>query len=232
MRALFYSPKGAGHVNPTLPLVRALVERGHEVTYSLTSEWRAKLEAEHGHGRGVHHGGLQPWGAVLSPALARDGGAPPAPRRGGARDPARRRRLRFVRTVGVRGLGDPRRPGDLLGEHARLRPRRSEAEPGAPSERLDATNLAAITEIERRLFHGVPLVCVPHFGDQPQNAERVVAQGAGVLLPAAEISAARVAAEVERASGESFRANAARLATKLRACGGLERALRVIEGVT
>lgn len=31
MRALFYSPKGTGHVNPTLPLVRGLVERGHDV---------------------------------------------------------------------------------------------------------------------------------------------------------------------------------------------------------
>ena len=80
------------------------------------------------------------------------------------------------------------------------------------------------------LFHGVPLVCVPHFGDQPQNADRVVAQGAGVLMPPGEISADRVAAEVERVNGESFRANAARLATSLRACGGLERALRIIEG--
>jgi MGT family glycosyltransferase len=79
------------------------------------------------------------------------------------------------------------------------------------------------------LFHGVPLVCVPHFGDQPQNAERVVGQGAGVLLPLAELTAARVASEVERAGSESMRANAARLATKLRACGGLDRALRVIE---
>lgn len=82
------------------------------------------------------------------------------------------------------------------------------------------------------LFHGVPLVCMPHFGDQPQNAARVVAEGAGVLMPTGEVSAARVAAEVERVSGEAFRANAARLSTKLRACGGLERALRVIESVT
>ena len=80
------------------------------------------------------------------------------------------------------------------------------------------------------LFNGVPLVCVPHFGDQPQNAERVVAQGAGVLLPPGELSATRVAEAVERASSESIRANAARLATKLRGCGGLDRALRVIEG--
>ena len=45
MRALFFSPKGTGHVNPTLPLVRGLVARGHEVTYCLTAEWRERLEA-------------------------------------------------------------------------------------------------------------------------------------------------------------------------------------------
>jgi MGT family glycosyltransferase len=81
------------------------------------------------------------------------------------------------------------------------------------------------------LFHGVPLVCTPHFGDQPQNADRVIAEGAGVLMPIGEISAERATAEVERANGESFRASAARLARKLRACGGLDRALRVIERV-
>src|SRR5262245_60845823 len=45
MRVLFYSVKGAGHVNPTLPLVRALVERGHEVVYTLTPEWKERIEA-------------------------------------------------------------------------------------------------------------------------------------------------------------------------------------------
>jgi UDP:flavonoid glycosyltransferase YjiC (YdhE family) len=81
------------------------------------------------------------------------------------------------------------------------------------------------------LFYGVRLVCVPHSRDGPQNAQRVVTEGAGVLMPRDEISAARVFEEVERVSSPSFRANAARLATSLRACGGLERALRVIESV-
>jgi UDP:flavonoid glycosyltransferase YjiC (YdhE family) len=78
------------------------------------------------------------------------------------------------------------------------------------------------------LFHGVPLVCAPHFGDQPQNAARVVAQGAGVLLPLAEISTARVAESVERASTDAYRANAARLGERLQAGGGLERALQIL----
>jgi hypothetical protein len=50
-------------------------------------------------------------------------------------------------------------------------------------------------------------------------------------MPLGEVSAERVFEEVLRASGPSFRANAARLATSLRACGGLERALQVIENV-
>jgi UDP:flavonoid glycosyltransferase YjiC (YdhE family) len=45
VRALFYGVKGAGHVNPTLPLVRGLLARGHEVVYTLTLEWRERLEA-------------------------------------------------------------------------------------------------------------------------------------------------------------------------------------------
>jgi hypothetical protein len=53
-----------------------------------------------------------------------------------------------------------------------------------------------------------------------------------VLLPIGEISPERVSTEVDRVSGHSFRVRAAGLARKLRACGGLERAVRVIEAVT
>jgi demethyllactenocin mycarosyltransferase len=80
------------------------------------------------------------------------------------------------------------------------------------------------------LYYGVPLVCIPHMGDQPQNAERVVAQGAGVILPLDEVSSARVAADVQHVLDDpSFRANAARLSGSLRAGGGLARALQIIE---
>jgi UDP:flavonoid glycosyltransferase YjiC (YdhE family) len=34
----------------------------------------------------------------------------------------------------------------------------------------------------KALAHGVPLVCIPLVGDQPDNAARVVAQGAGIRL--------------------------------------------------
>lgn len=80
------------------------------------------------------------------------------------------------------------------------------------------------------LFHGVPLVCSPHWGDMIANTERVVALGAGVHLPLTEISAVRVAAAAERAI--ACRANAARLAGSLEAGGGLERALQIIAART
>jgi MGT family glycosyltransferase len=383
MRALFYSVKGAGHVNPTLPLVRGLVERGHEVTYTLTSEWKDRLEAMGCRYRNMGTGDvfttadfnpgapfyrqLLPTTAAILPRLMEE---------------ARASRPDVVvfdscapwgyavsEILGVPGICSV---STLVFDRDEVR-RHS----GAPSERLDATQLAAIAELERHwgldfgdrdiglfygrenlvfscdelnptranvrgsfhlvgptfasdgdvgdletyargrtriyvgmgtvlggkaglgtsffapfidalggregyelllsagatassfgtlpsnvtvrrsvpqtavlahtdvfithmgansmheaLFYGVPLVCVPQSGDGPQNAERVVAQGAGVLMPLGEISAARVLEEVERVSAPSFRANAARLATSLRACGGLERALRVIESVT
>jgi len=82
------------------------------------------------------------------------------------------------------------------------------------------------------LFNEVPLLCIPHFGDQPQNAERVAGAGAGILLSREEISAARVAADVQRLLDDvSFRTNAARLAKGLRAGGGLSRALEIVDRV-
>jgi UDP:flavonoid glycosyltransferase YjiC (YdhE family) len=33
------------------------------------------------------------------------------------------------------------------------------------------------------MWHGVPIVCLPGFGDQPDNAARAAAQGAGIALP-------------------------------------------------
>jgi MGT family glycosyltransferase len=383
MNALFYSPKGTGHVNPTLPLVRGLIARGHDVTYTLTSEWRERLVAmgcryantgtqEVFSTADFHPGApfyrqLLPATAALLPRLVEEARAlrPDVI----VFDSCAPWGYAVSEILGVPGICSV---STLVFDREETR-----KHAGAPSERLDATNLAALAEIEGRwgidfrdrdiglfygrenlvfsceelnpthanvratfhfvgptfasggdpalgddlaayakgrkriyvsmgtviggktglessffapfieafadregyevllsvgaaaesfgpvpknihvrrfvpqtavlqhtdvfvshmgansmheaLFHGVPLVCTPHFGDQPQNAARVVAEGAGVLLPLAEISAARVATEVERASGASFRATAARLSTRLRACGGLDRALRAIE---
>jgi MGT family glycosyltransferase len=380
MRALFYSPKGTGHVNPTLPLVRGLVERGHEVTYWLTSEWKERLEtmgcryrnmgttevfttADFNPGAPFYRQ-LLPTAAALLPRLVEEARA--AEPDVVLFDSCAPWGYAIAEILGVRGICAM---STLVFDRDEVR-----KSAGPPSERLDATNLAALAEIERRwgvdlrardlglcygrenlvfsceelnptranvpftfhfvgptfasnadvgadlqsyargrrriyvsmgtvvggktglepsffapfieafggredcelllsvgpaaesfgvvpknvtvrrsvpqiavlahtdvfvthmgansmhegLFHGVPLVCAPHFGDQPHNAARVVAEGAGVMMPIGEIKKERVAAEIERVSGESFRANAARLGASLRACGGLERALRVI----
>ena len=44
-RVLFFSLPAHGHVNPTLPVVRELVRRGHDVRYCKAEAFRAKIEA-------------------------------------------------------------------------------------------------------------------------------------------------------------------------------------------
>lgn len=382
MRASFYSVKGAGHVNPTLPLARALVERGHDVTYTLTSEWKDRLEAMGCRYRNMGTGDVfttadfnpgapfqrqllpataailprlleearasrpdvivfdscAPWGYAISELLGVPGicavstlvfdreevrheHGPPSARMDDAQRAAiaeleRRFRLDFSdRDIGmfygrenlvfscaelnptcanVRGrfhlVGPTFVPDDDIGDlaaYARGQTRvyvgvgtvlggkaglgtsffapfidafaerdgyelLISAGPTAASfgtlpknvtvrRSVPQTAVLAHTDVfvshmgansmHEALYYGVPLVCVPHSGDGPQNTERVVAQGAGVHLPLGEISAERVFAEALRVSGAPYRANAARLAKSLRAGGGLERALRVIESL-
>jgi len=44
-RAIFYNVPAHGHINPSLPLVRELVERGHQIIYYATEQYRAVIEA-------------------------------------------------------------------------------------------------------------------------------------------------------------------------------------------
>jgi len=44
-KALFFNVPAHGHINPSLPLVAELVRRGHEITYVITENYRAKVEA-------------------------------------------------------------------------------------------------------------------------------------------------------------------------------------------
>lgn len=36
----------SGHVNPTLPLAKEFVRRGHKVSYILTKEWKKEIETK------------------------------------------------------------------------------------------------------------------------------------------------------------------------------------------
>jgi UDP:flavonoid glycosyltransferase YjiC (YdhE family) len=69
--------------------------------------------------------------------------------------------------------------------------------------------------VTKALAHGVPMVCIPLVGDQPDNAARVVARGAGVLVDRAA-SRHVISQALWRVLNEPrFRANAGRLAVVL-----------------
>ena len=44
-KALFFNVPAQGHIDPSLPLVAELVRRGHQITYFLTENFRARVEA-------------------------------------------------------------------------------------------------------------------------------------------------------------------------------------------
>lgn len=44
-KALFFNVPGHGHVNPSLPLVAELTQRGHQIIYFITEGYRARVEA-------------------------------------------------------------------------------------------------------------------------------------------------------------------------------------------
>jgi len=67
----------------------------------------------------------------------------------------------------------------------------------------------------KALAHGVPLVCIPLVGDQPDNAARVVARGAGLRVPA-DAAPGRIREAIQRVVMDpSFRQAAQQLATKM-----------------
>ncbi|XP_078595898.1 UDP-glucuronosyltransferase 2C1-like isoform X4 [Branchiostoma floridae x Branchiostoma japonicum] len=62
------------------------------------------------------------------------------------------------------------------------------------------------------LHHGVPMVCLPLFGDQPANAARVVARGLGVKLDFSTVTADQLyEAILLVVTNDSYRETAARL---------------------
>jgi UDP:flavonoid glycosyltransferase YjiC (YdhE family) len=89
-----------------------------------------------------------------------------------------------------------------------------------------------IGTLTKGLIHGVPLVCAPLRADQPDNAARVVARGAGIKIskdaPAEQISAA-----IQRVlSDQRFRTAARRLGDAMVRDGdAVENAVQAIERV-
>jgi UDP:flavonoid glycosyltransferase YjiC (YdhE family) len=83
----------------------------------------------------------------------------------------------------------------------------------------------------KALAHGVPLVCIPLVGDQPDNAARVVAHGAGVRLDR-DATPERIGAAIQRVLTEpGFGESARRRAEILAKEDGARAAVEEIESV-
>lgn len=83
--------------------------------------------------------------------------------------------------------------------------------------------------ISSALSHGVPMVCLPLDRDQPSNAERVVALGAGVVLDPKTATPGEIATAVETVlAGPAHRAAARRIAEHIAADDGASRAVEVV----
>ncbi|XP_078684777.1 UDP-glucuronosyltransferase 1-2-like [Branchiostoma floridae x Branchiostoma belcheri] len=82
---------------------------------------------------------------------------------------------------------------------------------GHPKTRAFVTH-AGSNGVYEALHHGVPMVCLPLFGDQPANAARVVARGLGVKLDFSTVTADELyRAVLHVLTNNSYRETAARL---------------------
>jgi len=83
----------------------------------------------------------------------------------------------------------------------------------------------------KALALGVPMVCIPLIGDQPDNAARVVARGAGIRL-GRDASPERICGAIRRVLDEPrYRAGARRLAAVLATEDGAAAGAAEIEGL-
>ena len=85
--------------------------------------------------------------------------------------------------------------------------------------------------VMKALAHGIPLVCLPLFGDQPEVAARVVHAGAGVRL-SRDAPSTHIHTAIQRVLWEpKFRAGAQRLATMMAREDGVKTAVEELESV-
>jgi UDP:flavonoid glycosyltransferase YjiC (YdhE family) len=88
-----------------------------------------------------------------------------------------------------------------------------------------------LSSVMKALAYGVPLVCVPLIADQPDNAARVVARGAGVRL-AGDATPEQLRRAIQHVLAEPrFRDGTRTLATSLAGSDGAETAARELESL-
>ncbi len=86
-----------------------------------------------------------------------------------------------------------------------------------------------LSTVTKALVHGLPLVCLPLVADQPDNAARIAAAGAGIRL-SPRSTPARIAAAIERVLVENrFRDNARRIGALIRRERGADTAADELE---
>ena len=132
----------------------------------------------------------------------------------------------------VAATGRERDPETIdLGE----RPRNLTVKQWVPQRHLFARTAVVITvggcgTVLGALAAGVPVLAVPAEMDQPDNARRVVAAGAGLAIPRRRCTPARLRAAVLRLLRDtSYRDRARLLSARLAAYGGATRAVDLIE---
>jgi MGT family glycosyltransferase len=77
---------------------------------------------------------------------------------------------------------------------------------------------------------GLPIINIPIGADQPYNAERCVAMGAGITVPPEERAAEAIRAAVRAVLGDpAYRASAQRVRDEMAAMPGPEHAVRLLE---
>jgi len=85
--------------------------------------------------------------------------------------------------------------------------------------------------VMKALAHGVPLVCIPLVGDQPENAARVVVHGAGIRLKR-DANSEQICSAIQRVLTQpGFGESARRLAEILAKEDGAQTAAEEIESV-
>jgi MGT family glycosyltransferase len=88
-----------------------------------------------------------------------------------------------------------------------------------------------LSSVSKALAHGVPLVCIPLVADQPDNAARVVAAGAGIRLDP-KASPRQIATAIDRVlTDESYRDGSRRMAAIMSPERGAEAAVAELEAM-